>query len=545
MQTHSKTRARQPIEPGTAPARNTSSIAGARRASTPLAARPLRAAAALALLITSGCMLEEADATSSAIVGGTIERGYPEVVFIRNEVTGQNCTATIIAPRVVLTAKHCVPTDPATGRPDQPSRFRVQVGTNADEGTYRVSEVRAVPGSWDVFDGADVAVLILATPARERPRALSFDDPSVLLEQSFTAVGYGQRPGGASGVKYSTTNTVESIGETNIRVPPTICTGDSGGPFIGADGRVWGVVSYTFASDLAGLECGRARGAYNTIHQYRAFIERAIADASSGDPSCIPAPETCNGEDDDCDELVDEGCAPDGAACTMDRECNSGTCVTLDGRQQCATSCDPLQPASGCGASGYCAPLGPQRCEGVCRPGRPGARADGDACEADLDCESTRCVNLGAGGRRCAAPCGPGGRCNRGEVCTARAGGCGACVPEDAEPEPEPEPGRAPGASCEADDTCASGVCLDGSCARPCGEEGCGDGFTCDAASDGGTPVCRAVGPSPTRSAGCATSPSSSALGGWLGAALVVSFVRRRRPRARRLPTDPTRRDEA
>lgn len=71
-----------------------------------------------ALWATAGCDREPwpPDGLGSyqgPIVGGTREPGEDAVVMIFNR--GFGCTASVMSPRVVLTAKHCCQVGPASG----------------------------------------------------------------------------------------------------------------------------------------------------------------------------------------------------------------------------------------------------------------------------------------------------------------------------------------------------------------------------------------------------------------------------------------------
>jgi hypothetical protein len=74
----------------------------------------VRAAATLALLaLASGCGDDgrSVDTQSADIIGGSIAYGYPEAVIVnpvRQGGQSSSCSGVLLAPRVVLTAGHCV-----------------------------------------------------------------------------------------------------------------------------------------------------------------------------------------------------------------------------------------------------------------------------------------------------------------------------------------------------------------------------------------------------------------------------------------------------
>jgi len=125
-----------------------------------------------AAAVMTSCMVDPGapvGAVTEPIVDGVVERAHPEVVFLYN-LGGSACTASLIAPRVVLTAKHCVQGRGAFAA--DPSSFRVYVGSSTRSFTaeYLVDEIRPAPGCWDLCgDASDVAVMILSAPAAEAP----------------------------------------------------------------------------------------------------------------------------------------------------------------------------------------------------------------------------------------------------------------------------------------------------------------------------------------------------------------------------------------
>ena len=437
---------------------------------------------ALALWLVA-CAPEAGDvvvgSVSAPIVDGTRSHNR-SVVFLYN-VRGSACTGAIVAPRAVLTAKHCV--EGSGGGAAPASQFLVYVGDSpySPIRQYRVAEVRTAPGCWDLCgDASDVAMLILSTPAEEEPLEIAFDSPMSLWGQTITAVGYGQTPAGRSGTQYETQKRVTMVGGGLVYVEPAVCSGDSGGPLIGPDGRVYGVASFIYSPDgRTRPSCGTAPGAYNGVSHIASFIESAIEESGT----CVPDDiEICNGEDDNCDGAVDEVCTPIGDACGTSDECVGNLCEETSAGRICTQICDPLRPGLGCPAGTYCDRAA--GCDGRCVPGAPAPTllGNGEPCSADTECASLFCVDPGDGSQRCLDPCrGDAGMCLAGEACAATPGACGACVLAaivNAE--------RGLGEPCMADDECRSGTCFDDSgvryCSRACADDAaCGEGFHCRA----------------------------------------------------------------
>jgi V8-like Glu-specific endopeptidase len=432
-------------------------------------------------LLFAGCAFDAAGdaffASSRApIAAGVRETGYPSVVFLYN-TSGSACTASIIAPRVVLTAKHCV-RNGNTNSASPASRFQVYVGSSVRSfsSMYTVSEVRVAPGSWNIEDGSDVAILILSTPAREAPIAYSRERPTRLTGQTITAIGYGELPDGSSGTKYRVSTLVEYVMSNFIFVDPSVCSGDSGGPLLDSEGQVHGVASFIYSPDgRTSPRCGTAPGAYAALYPYLDFIDQAITDSGS----CVPTgDEVCDAEDNDCDGDVDEGCTPLGSACTASDTCVGGLCEATSAGTICTQPCDPVTPYLGCPPGLYCS--GAAGCDGRCVPGTAGTTPYDAPCTADTDCGTLACVDPGDGRRRCLAPCrGDAGGCVTGEACAAAAGACGACVPAEIVGST-----RGLGEPCTADTDCLSARCLTvgdlSYCSRPCTDSAvCGTGYRC------------------------------------------------------------------
>lgn len=182
---------------------------------------------------------DSAPAQHASIIDGDEHPGDPGVMYIVAD--NAFCTGALIAPRVLLTAKHCIlDVDPGT--------IGIGMGPDAFTGvTYaNVLEVRTT--ATHDLDGKDIAVLLLdgAGSASSYPWVL---DNAPKRGDAITVVGYGQQQVGKSGsapsgIKQSGTTTILRLYPKESLIDgPTTCFGDSGAPAFLDDGRIFGVVS--------------------------------------------------------------------------------------------------------------------------------------------------------------------------------------------------------------------------------------------------------------------------------------------------------------
>ena len=214
--------------------------------------------------LAAGAVLALAAGANAITYGVPDGNGHPEVGALLaqhafSDGTWEECSGTLIAPRVFLTAEHC---DEGVSR----------VAVTFDS-SYVAATGTTYWGTWHgdpnynqaQSDPQDVAVVVLdkavkgITPAR-LPAAGSLSNlPS---NQQFTSVGYGAQsvtngPGGKTfhyaDIRYVSTGTLNSINPAWLRIsqnPATgnggTCYGDSGGPnFLGAGATVTNIVAAT------------------------------------------------------------------------------------------------------------------------------------------------------------------------------------------------------------------------------------------------------------------------------------------------------------
>jgi secreted trypsin-like serine protease len=190
-------------------------------------------------------------------------KGHPEVGALLAQQafpdgTWEECTGTLVAPRVFLTAAHC---------DEGVSRVAVTFDTSNDAatGTTFWGTWHADPGyNQAQSDPQDLAVVVLDKAVKIAPARLPRAGSLAGLDGSatFTSVGYGAQavtngPGGKTyhyaDVRFVSTGTLNSLTPTWLRIsqnPATgnggTCYGDSGGPnFLGSGASETNIIAGT------------------------------------------------------------------------------------------------------------------------------------------------------------------------------------------------------------------------------------------------------------------------------------------------------------
>jgi MYXO-CTERM domain-containing protein len=322
----------------------------------------LQAVTAFALL--AGCTGVDLDDSTSAVTNGVTTTEYPSVVaLVYRGNTMAFCTGNVIAPRVVITAAHCVQAGTAAD-------ITVYFGSDIAQGGMFVDVVHAevMPGFDRPTLTHDVALLVLATPS-PAPAVPIWTQPidGTWVGREMRLVGFGSigqdpsMPNTFTEKRTGTATLTEFEDKTFVMnaSPSLSCVGDSGGP--------------TFATiDSVDYQVGITR---------------------SGDPQCLMFTRDTRVDPFAASFILPfveqsaEGAAEVSEECYYNANCATGLCITApdDSRiRYCSHSC--LDSAE--------CPLGMNCRDTVCQLPMPTPGAIGSACDVDAQCQDGTCARV-------------------------------------------------------------------------------------------------------------------------------------------------------
>ncbi len=366
----------------------------------------------LATGLALACSSTAPDPTASQgapIIGGKNSDASQDYVVLLVHYDPQNpnvesCSGTLVAPNLVLTARHCVSSTTAqafgcdgngnligggtqVGADFNATTLYVFTGTNRPNFGQNVTP--AAQGQQIYHDDSkvlcnhDIALIRLDQEIPGVPIAqIRLDDPPTEGE-TFTAVGWGvtEKTPSPSVRQQRTGIPIQKLGPfmgdqvtepvppNDFLVPESICSGDSGGPALdSATSAVIGVVSRggngTSNPNDPSAGCISATNFYTRVDPFKDMILGAFSDAGH-DPWLEGGP--------------DPSLAKFGEACDSPDACQSGVC--LDAQQTCTQECDPDNPCpdgydcQDSGGTSYCFPhVDPPAQSGGCNTSGGGSR---------------------------------------------------------------------------------------------------------------------------------------------------------------------------